>query len=102
MGYRCEEEAWYCLLHQIEVPKCAICGALCKFNIKEKYYSSVCENHSANSIPSKREKVSNTKRSFSKEKIQRILKDRRKTNLERYGEENAFSYGSKTFKEVMV
>ena len=80
-NYRSEEEAWYCLIQGIEeIPKCAICEELCKFNIKEKYYSSVCINHNANAIPEKRKAVSTTKKSFSPEKIQSIVAARRKTN----------------------
>ena len=104
--YRSNDEAWFCLLHNIEPPKCPICGNLCTFTGRLKSgnegYNTVCENCSANSLESKRISASKTKKSYSKEKVEQIVSQRKKTNLERYGEENHMCYGSKSFRECML
>lgn len=104
-NYRSPDEAWFCLLHNIEPPKCQLCGNIAKFtgriNKKKNYYgyNSVCENCSANKVPSKilickasLKKKSNVEKEISNKK-------RKNTNKLRYGDENYGCYGSKSFHQ---
>lgn len=104
--YRNNEEAWFCLLHNIEPPICPICGNLCTFTgrlkSKNKGYNTVCNNCSANSLYDKRNTVSETKKSYSKDKLNSIIIKRKQTNLERYGDENHMCYGSESFHNNMI
>lgn len=106
ISYRNEDEAWFCLLHNIEPPKCPLCGNLCKFTGRIKSgntgYNTVCENCSANSLENKRTIISETKKSFSEDKKQEIIKKRKQTKLKLYGDENYMCYGSTSFRNYML
>lgn len=105
-SYRSEEEAWFCLLHNVEPPKCPICGSLCTFTGRLKGrnngYNTVCDKCSANQIIEKRLSVSQTKKSYTESRKREILRTRKKTNLERYGEESYMCYGSNSFHNKMI
>ena len=105
LNYRTVDEAWFCLLHDIEPPKCPICNNLCIFTGRlkgvNKGYNTVCENCSANKLEDKRLSASKTKKSYTNERLNEIVAKRKKTNLERYGDENYMCYGSKSFRDHM-
>ena len=76
--FRSEEEALYCLIHKDDYTHyiCPICGNICDFYIPQKHYKKACDN-----------KLCITKLISSDEsKIKR-----RKTNLERFGNEDFFA-----------
>lgn len=105
-GYRSQEEAWFCLCRDIELPICPICK---KEKVRftgltkngGKGYNTTCEHCSANAAEEKVKKVKDSllrRTECEKEKTQ---EKRRKTNLSRYGEERYMSYGSLSFKRLM-
>lgn len=102
-SYRTEDEAWFCVSHIFEAPKCPICGNDCKFTGITKYgnngYNTTCENHSANAVKEKLEKFSETISKRSPEEKRKIFEKRKVTNKKLFGDENATLFGSKSFKE---
>ena len=104
-NYRTDKEAWFCLLHNIEPYHCEICGELAKFtgNIKSKIigYNTTCENHSPNQVKNKLEKFSQTISNHTDNDRKKILEKRKKTNLEKYGDENYTLFGSDSFKQTL-
>ena len=57
INYRTPEEAWFCLLNDIEPQQCKICGKLAKFTGNTKRgsngYNTVCETCSSNALRKK-------------------------------------------------
>ena len=103
-NYRSENEAWFCLSHLVkELPRCPICGRLCKFTGITKYgsngYLTTCGNCSANAVEDKKEKFSKTMSKKTIEEKRASFEKRQQTNLERFGDKNATLFGSKSFKE---
>ena len=101
--YRTENEAWFCLLHNIEPYKCEVCGELAKFtgSIKSKIlgYNTTCGKCSPNLAPNKLNKYHQSINKRTDKEKKKIIEKRKKTNLERYGDENYTLFGSKNFKE---
>lgn len=101
--YRSDEEAWFCLLNNVEPYYCEICGQLAKFtgNTKSKIlgYNTTCENCSPNQVKSKLDNYHNTINQRTDEKRKQILEKRKKTNLEKYEDENYTLFGSQSFKD---
>ena len=101
--YRTDEEAWFCLLHNIEPYYCEICGNLAKFTgtLKTKNigYNTTCENCSPNLAPNKLKIYHESINNRTKEERKQILQKRKQTNLEKYGDENYTLFGSKSFKD---
>lgn len=105
-GYRSEEEAWFCLCRDIELPICPICRKeKVKFTGLTKNggtgYNTTCEHCSANVVPEKVEKVIDTIKSKTELEKARSKEKRRKTNLLRYGDDRYMTYGSSSFKRLM-
>ena len=104
-NYRTDTEAWFCLLHNVEPYHCEICGELAKFtgNVKSKIigYNTTCENHSPNQVKNKLEKFSQTISNRTDNDRKKILEKRKKTNLEKYGDENYTLFGSDSFKQTL-
>lgn len=97
-NYRSENEAWFCLLNNIEPVKCEVCGELSVFtgDRKHKYlgYRSTCKNCSPNASKVKLKKFNETiKTEKHKDKIKKL--DRSK-DPEKY-----CLYGSEKFKNLM-
>lgn len=105
LNYRTSDEAWFCLLHNIEPYYCEVCGQLAKFTgrVKSKIpgYLTVCENCSANNSPIKQNNYNFTISKRTKEDRKKIINKRKKTNLEKYGDENYTLYGSSKFRNVL-
>lgn len=105
-NYRSDEEAWFCLSNMIEPYKCEICGNLAKFTgskkSKIKGYNTVCNNCSANAVKSKIDKITNKlkQRTDTDKKISN--EKRKKTCLEKYGDENYSQFGSQSFKNNLL
>ncbi len=100
--YRSEDEAWYCILNNCEVPNCPICGNKVKFYTNQGFgFNTTCENCSANSLLDKREKCRQTNLNKSEIEKEKINLKRKQTNLERYGEENYQAYGTDSFKQKL-
>jgi len=101
--YRSDDEAWFCLLHNIEPYKCEICGKLAKFtgSTKSKIlgYNTTCENCSPNLAPNKLQVYHESINKRTNEERKQILEKRKQTNLEKYGDENYALFGSKSFKD---
>lgn len=104
-NYRTEKESWFCLLHNIEPYHCEVCGELAKFtgSTKSKIlgYNTTCEKHSPNQSKNKLKKFSETINKRTDEDRVKILKKRKQTNLEKYGDENYTLYGSDKFKQTL-
>lgn len=105
-GYRSEDEAWFCLCRDIELPICPVCKkAKVKFTGLTKNgglgYNTTCENCSANAVSEKVERIRATRASKTIEEKLGIQRKRRETNKRRYGEESYMSYGSESFKRLM-
>ena len=104
-NYRTEDEAWFCLLHNIEPYHCEVCGKLAKFtgSIRSKIlgYNTTCEIHSPNQSQDKLNKFNETINNRTEEDRKNILKKRKQTNLEKYGDENYTLYGSDKFKQTL-
>ena len=99
-NYRSEDEAWFCLSKNIEPPLCQVCGEnLCKLG--EKKYNTVCTECSANKSKNKLIKYQNSINKRTAEDKKNILNKRKKTCLEKYGEENYQCFGSKSFRKKM-
>lgn len=102
-NYRTENEAWFCLLNNIEPYYCEVCGNLAKFTGSKKSkiigYNTTCEKCSPNLAPNKLKKYyeSISKRDDNDKK--KIIKKRKKTLLEKYGDENYTLFGSQSFKD---
>lgn len=105
-NYRSEEEAWFCLLNNIEPHKCEICGNLAKFTgtKKTKYpgYNTTCETCSPNNVKEKKEKTKETVSKHSNEYKKQIFEKHKKTCLEKYGDENYTLFGSQSFKNNLM
>lgn len=101
-NFRIDEEAWFCLLHNVDPYTCEICGSLAKFTgrLKSKIpgYLTVCDKCSANSSPNKLQSYSATISKRTEEEKQQIVKKRKQTNYSKYGDENYTLYGSIKFK----
>ena len=104
-SYRSEDEAWFCLLHNVEPYKCEICGNIAKFtgSIKSKIlgYNTTCEFCSPNKVKNKLEKFSQTINKRTNEDRKKIIEKRKKTNLKKYGDENYTLFGSDKFKQTL-
>ena len=102
-SYRTENEAWFCLLNNVEPYHCEVCGELAKFtgSKKTKYpgYNTTCEKCSPNQANNKLEKFHNSINNRTNEERKKINEKRKKTNLEKYGDENYTLFGSKSFKD---
>lgn len=103
-NYRSQEEAWFCLCQNIELPYCPICGKKkVKFTGRTKHgavgYNTTCEDCSANALPAKIEKTKKTMSSKSKEEKTVIFEKRKATNKRLYGDENYSLFGSASFKK---
>lgn len=95
--FRTEQEAFYCLKHNITVeniPVCPMCGALAKFIGKR--YNITCENCNANALPDKIEKA---KESITPDKIGKSVARARETMLKRYGAPAVNQFYNKETKE---
>lgn len=100
--YRTEDEAWYCITHNIiERPTCPLCGAINKFVGGKKGYNLTCDNCSANSLAEKKEKAKITYANHSDEFKEKVKLKTKVTLLEKYGDENYGHYGSASFKNKM-
>ena len=102
INYRTPEEAWFCLLNDIEPQQCKICGKLAKFTGNTKRgsngYNTVCETCSSNAVEEKICKFKNTIYNKTPEDKQLSFIKRKQTNKEKYGDENYTLFGSKSFK----
>lgn len=102
-SYRSNDEAWFCLINNIEPHICEVCGNLAKFTGSKKSkvfgYNTTCEFCSPNQVKSKKDIISNKLKNRSSEEKQKTREKIRKTNLLRYGDENYGLFGSKSFKE---
>lgn len=105
-NYRSTEEAWFCLLNNIEPHKCEICGNLAKFTgtKKTKYigYNTTCERCSANNVKEKKNKISETCSKRTDEIRKQIFEKHKKTCLKKYGDENYTLFGSQSFKDNLI
>ena len=98
-NYRTTDEAWFCLTHDCEPPKC-YCGKLAEF--KNNEYKKTCETCSANADP---EKIKHFKETISKRSVddKRKTFEKRKTTIkEKYGDSNYTLFGSKSFKDNLL
>lgn len=104
--YRSEEEAWFCLIHNIEPYHCQICNDLATFNgrTKSKYpgYNTVCEKCSANQVLEKRNNFQKTIKSKTKQDWEDKEKKRRKTMEQKYGDPMLNLFGSESHKQRMI
>lgn len=100
--YRSEDEAWFCLLHNVEPYSCEVCGNLAKFTGRKKSkipgYLTVCDNCSANASKQKLKQFKTTISSRTDDDKKHITEKRKHTNLVKYGDENYTLYGSAKFK----
>lgn len=105
-NYRSYEEAWFCLSNMIEPHKCEICGNLAKFTgskkSKIKGYNTVCEKCSANAVKSKIDKIANKLKHRTDADKKTSNEKRKKTCLEKYGDENYSQFGSQSFKNNLL
>lgn len=106
-NYRSQEEAWFCLCRDIELPYCPICRKnKVKFTGSTKYggvgYNTTCENCSANAVPSKIEHAKKTYACKSKEEKKSIFDKRKATNKMLHGDENYSLFGSTSFKKNLA
>lgn len=105
LNYRSEEEAWFCLLKNVEPYHCEVCGKLAKFTgtKKTKYpgYNTTCENCSPNCATEKKLKYKKTVENRTDAEKRNIFLKHKQTNYERYGDENYTLYGSDKFKQTM-
>ena len=100
--YRSDDEAWFCLLHNVEPYSCEVCGNLAKFTGRKKSkipgYLTVCDNCSANASKQKLKQFKTTISSRTDDDKKHITEKRKHTNLVKYGDENYTLYGSAKFK----
>ena len=105
LNYRSEEEAWFCLLKNVEPYHCEVCGKLAKFTgtKKTKYpgYNTTCENCSPNCATEKKLKFKKTVENWTDAEKRNMFLKRKQTNYKRYGDENYTLYGSDKFKQTM-
>ena len=106
-SYRSEDEAWFCLVYNIDPPICCVCHKnICKFCGQtcggKRRYNTVCEYCSANKSIEKNCKFKETISKRSKDAINCIIQKRQKTNLERYNTQNYMCFGSKDFQNLML
>ena len=105
-SYRTDKEAWFCLLNNIEPYHCEVCGNLAKFTgtKKTKYpgYNTTCEHCSPNKANNKLEKFHDSIKNRTSEERHEITQKRKKTNLEKYGDENYNLFGSQSFKDNLI
>ena len=101
--YRSDAEAWFCLLKNVEPYKCEVCGNLAKFtgSIKSKIlgYNTTCEKCSPNLAPDKLKKYHDSISKRDENDKKKIIEKRKKTLLEKYGDENYTLFGSQSFKD---
>lgn len=105
-GYRSDEEAWFCLCRNVELPICPICRKeKVKFTGLTKNggigYNTTCEHCSANSVPEKIQKIKKIIESRTEEQKKEVVAKRRATNNVRYGEPNHMCYGTESFRGLM-
>ena len=104
-NFRIEEEAWFCLLKNIEPYHCEICGKLAKFTGTKKTkipgYNTTCENCSPNKSENRLKNFKETINKRTDEDRKKIIEKTKKTRLEKYGDENYTLFSSKKFKEVL-
>lgn len=106
-GYRSDDEAWFCLCRDIELPICPVCKKeKVKFTGITKNggvgYNTTCENCSANAVQTKRQRVRDSLLSRTDEERASAERKRKATNIARYGEATYMSFGSASFKNMMV
>ena len=105
LNYRSEEEAWFCLLKNVEPYHCEVCGKLAKFTgtKKTKYpgYNTTCENCSPNCATEKKLKFKKTVENWTDAEKRNMFLKHKQTNYKRYGDENYTLYGSDKFKQTM-
>lgn len=103
-NYRTEDEAWFCLTHNVEPKHCEVCGNLAKFTGSVKYgsngYLTVCENCSANNSPIKLKKFNESISKRTKEDKIHSFEKRKKTNKEKYGDENYTLFGKQYWNSL--
>ena len=108
LRYRSVEEAWFCLIHNIEPQLCAICGGLSRFTgcvrKKNNYfgYNTVCGSCSANDVDAKKIRHKNTVSQKTPEEKRSIEMKRRKTMEKRYGDSMLNLFGSESHKNRMI
>lgn len=98
-NYRTSDEAWFCLTHDCEPPKC-YCGKLAEF--KNNEYKKTCKTCSSNADP---EKIKHFKETISKRSVddkRKIFEKRKTTIKEKYGDSNYTLFGSKSFKDNLL
>lgn len=104
--YRTDDEAWFCLSHNIEPYICEVCGNIAKFtgNLKSKIigYNTTCENCSANSSSQKINKFKKTISLRTDIERHNINEKRKQTNKIKYGDENYNLFGSISFKDNLL
>ena len=105
--YRTDDEAWFCLCRNIELPICPVCHKKkVKFTGITKNgangYNTVCEDCSANAVDAKIQKVKHTCSKRTAEDRKRIAQKRRQTNKLKYGDETYNLFGSNSFKSTLV
>ena len=104
--YRSEEEAWFCLLKNVEPYKCEICGNLAFFTGSTRReplgYRTTCDLHSPNQSPAKLKKFAETIDSRTDERRHEISEKRKATNKKLYGDENYNLYGSESFRARLL
>ena len=105
-SYRSHDEAWFCMLHDIEPCHCMICGKLAKFNNSTRSlrigYNTTCEKCSANAVEEKLIKFKKYIQNRSEDEINNINEKRKNTNIEKYGDPLYMCYGTNSFKDNMV
>lgn len=88
--YRSDNEAWFCLSFQTELPICPLCGIRkVKFTGLTKNgapgFNTTCEVcNNANAVPEKRERVRKTYLSHSKEQKDEINRKKRESRKKKY------------------
>lgn len=95
-----EDEAWWVVCNDKMPTTCPICGKRNKFN--GRGYNTTCGECSANAVTDKIYRFKTTVSQKDEEDVHRTTEKRKRTNLERYGEEMPYSYGSKSFSDLMV
>lgn len=105
-GYRSDEEAWFCLCRNVEMPICPVCGkGKVKFTGITKNggvgYNTTCEHCSANAVVGKRLKTKQFFKNLTTQRKSDMVAKRRATNEKRYGEPNHMCYGSHSFAGLM-
>lgn len=100
--YRSEEEAAYCVCHEMQVPACPLCGKPVKFVGGRVGYNQTCSECSANKLPSKKAKAKATIQKKSPAEKEASKVKARQTLEQRYGDPQYGKYGSQSFKRKML